>query len=127
MPRSGRSRERGRAGSSFFQMIVPERGERSPVEEDAARVALAHDADAGEWNAFEGGRDLAVRGEEKLVVLAAVEGVVDGRAREAGRGSDVGGHSGGGAEAAKVERESVAEVHGGSGAIAQEAPERESR
>src|SRR3954468_20744213 len=104
-------------------MIVPERGKRTSVEEDGARRSLAHRADAGQGNPFKRGGDRTPRREQELVILAAVERLLQRSAGKTRRGSDFGHHPGRLREALKIERESVREIHGARGAIAEKLAE----
>ena len=62
-------------------------------------------------------------------MFAAVQGVFEGCAGESGRVDDLGGDSGGKAEALEIERETVTDIDGGGGAkvVAQVAAEFETR
>src|SRR3954454_25168103 len=98
-------------------MIVPERGKRTPVEEDGTRLSLAHRSDAGQGNPFKRGGDRTPRREPELVILAAVERLLQRSAGKARRGSDFGHHPGRLREALKIERECARVIHGACGAI----------
>ena len=95
------------------------RRERHSVECYISGSAGYDRSDAGYGDARENLRVLARgEGEEELVVFAAVERVVERGTGENRRGRDRGGDAGFGAEAGEIEREAVAEVHGGCGDVA---------
>src|ERR1017187_2050437 len=114
---------------AFPEMIPATRGERRAIQFDG-RGATADGAGSGERQTFEFGRDLNARrrGEEQLVVLAAIQGLAESGAGVDGRGGDFGFDARGAAEAMEVERKAVAQIHGGGRAqAAQEAAERQTR
>ena len=110
-------------------MIVAERGERGSVQVDLARTALPDRADASERHRGAGQCAWVAHREQQLVILTAMEGLVESRAGEDGRRGDLGGDARCDAEAVEVEREPVAEIHrsGGMQAGSQETAEGEAR
>src|SRR5437763_4487585 len=97
-------------------MVVPERGERNSIEVDVAGAAFADRADARQGSRRAGQAAAGTDGEQQLVILAPVERLLESRAGESRRCGDIGRDSGRDTEALEVERESVTEVHRGSGA-----------
>lgn len=93
------------------------RAEGAAVEAQGARFAMAErsDADGEPWGTF-GGR----QGEEKFVILAAVESLFQRRAWGDGDVVQRGGEAGGECKAVEVEGETVAQIHAGGGAEAAE-------
>src|SRR5436309_7491867 len=96
-------------------MVVPERGERISIEVDVAGASFADGPDARQGNGRAGQAAAGADREQQLVILTSVERLLESRARESWRRGDIGRDSGGDTKALEVERESVAEVHRGSG------------
>jgi hypothetical protein len=88
-----------RAGADLMLAKVIEAPgfEGAAVEADLSRAAVADFADSRERHALEvrGDANAGLHSEEKLVVLASMQPLLAGRAREQRRGENVGGHFGG--------------------------------
>src|ERR1035437_2507890 len=102
------------------EMVVAQRSQGGAIQPHGARMALAHGADAGKRDALEIARHAGTRwrGEQQFVVLAAVERLFPSGAGKPRRLPDLGAESGSQAQTMQVERQSVAQVHGGGGPLA---------
>ena len=114
------------------EVVVAERRERRAVESALRpRSPFAHRTNSGQRQAFEFVRhaDARRRGEQQFVVLAAVQRLFESRAAIERRRRDFALQPRRRAEAVQVERQPVAQVHGGGGtqAGAQKPAEREPR
>src|SRR5574340_172182 len=108
-------------------MVPAARRERFSVQPHASRRPALHGAYAGERKVLELWRDAPARGEQQFVILTAVERLFECGAGKARWRLDARDDVRSQAQAVQVEREPVAQVHGGSGAPAQETSQREPR